>query len=531
MIPNHINRRTLLKTTAAAGAAAMAPIPARGAANYRRKNVNSPGAKRDVESYMKAVEVMLGLDPDHPHNWYRNAFTHLMDCPHGNWWFLAWHRGYLGYFEETCRKLSGDASFALPYWDWTADPEVPPVLFDTVLDPDNSSLYIKDTADFEKKLNAPMTAYWEGLTTPQRTEQYKRCFPAFETMWQDAISSFAEQPHGRFLTKANPKLDENTAEAVSIDTVLSALKPTIFAVEIDDKTPAFNSIITETHQTAQTGFSLLEGQPHNKVHNNTGGSVDDKGAIVPPYGFMTQFLSPIDPMFFLHHGNIDRLWDVWTRKQIAIGEPTGPADEDAKAFNSEPFLFYFDADENQVTSTAGEFLEIGAFDYDYEPGSGEEAIQVPVAALQAPLASSAVVSASSLSDGAVATINVPDALLKSVRAPSEERRQFARITFTPPMDVAGTSFRVFISPKDVAPDLSRDSVEYAGSFEFFGLRHKHVGPVTFTLGIDKTLDRMEAAGLLQPGQPISFTVIADGSGVSTDGKMKGTLEAVDVTVL
>jgi tyrosinase len=42
---------------------------------------------------------MLNLPADHPQNWFRNAFVHLMDCPHGNWWFYVWHRGYLGYFE------------------------------------------------------------------------------------------------------------------------------------------------------------------------------------------------------------------------------------------------------------------------------------------------------------------------------------------------------------------------------------------------------------------------------------------------
>jgi tyrosinase len=67
-----------------------------------------------LASYAKGVEAMLKLPADHPHNWFRNAFVHLMDCPHGNWWFYVWHRGYLGYFEQTIRSLSGDADFALP---------------------------------------------------------------------------------------------------------------------------------------------------------------------------------------------------------------------------------------------------------------------------------------------------------------------------------------------------------------------------------------------------------------------------------
>src|SRR3712207_7159774 len=51
--------------------------------------------------------------------------------------FLPWHRAYLGYFEQICRELSGYPRFALPYWDWTAEPKVPDGMFDDVLDPNH----------------------------------------------------------------------------------------------------------------------------------------------------------------------------------------------------------------------------------------------------------------------------------------------------------------------------------------------------------------------------------------------------------
>lgn len=43
---------------------------------------------------------------NHPHNWFRNAFVHIIDCPHGNWWFYVRYRSYVVYFEQTLRKLS-----------------------------------------------------------------------------------------------------------------------------------------------------------------------------------------------------------------------------------------------------------------------------------------------------------------------------------------------------------------------------------------------------------------------------------------
>ena len=105
---------------------------------------------------------------------------------------------------------------------------------------------------------------------------------------------------------------------------------------------SFTSSKTSSHNAAPAGsssFSTLEAFPHNKVHNYIGGV----GPIDPgPYGDMTNFLSPVDPIFYLHHSNMDRLWDIWTRKQMRRGLPYLPSGQDLKAFSDEPFLFYVD---------------------------------------------------------------------------------------------------------------------------------------------------------------------------------------------
>src|SRR4029077_12843491 len=48
----------------------------------------------------------------------------------------------------------------------------------------------------------------------------------------------------------------------------------------------------------------LESLPHNMVHNNIG-------------GWMPSAVSPRDPIFFMHHCNIDRIWAVWN----SLGNP------------------------------------------------------------------------------------------------------------------------------------------------------------------------------------------------------------------
>ena len=96
---------------------------------FRRRDVNE--LRQDdtiIKAYRKAVAEMVRLDNEEPGNplgWSKQANIHRNFCPHGNWFFLPWHRAYLHYFEDICRKLSGIEEFALPYWDWTRNPQIP----------------------------------------------------------------------------------------------------------------------------------------------------------------------------------------------------------------------------------------------------------------------------------------------------------------------------------------------------------------------------------------------------------------------
>src|ERR1700738_4013465 len=160
-----LTRRHFMKTSIAALGAATLPfnrLAALGSAKYTRYNVMSEGGKRALASYAKGVKAMLKLPANHPQNWFRNAFIHLMDCPHGNWWFYVWHRGYLGNFERTIRALSGDDNFALPYWDWTQLPQIPDSMFDGALTPTDKAFapYTGNLALFTSLMKAPLTSYW-----------------------------------------------------------------------------------------------------------------------------------------------------------------------------------------------------------------------------------------------------------------------------------------------------------------------------------------------------------------------------------
>jgi tyrosinase len=102
-----------------------------------RRDINSLSPTDPIlNAYRAAVTAMKALPSSDPRNWTKQAEIHLNHCTHGNWLFLPWHRAYLRYFEEICREMSGYEAFALPYWNWSKDRQVPPVFWDA-----SSSLY------------------------------------------------------------------------------------------------------------------------------------------------------------------------------------------------------------------------------------------------------------------------------------------------------------------------------------------------------------------------------------------------------
>jgi tyrosinase len=85
--------------------------------------------------------------------------------------------------------------------------------------------------------------------------------------------------------------------------------------------------------------SSLESTPHNTVHNpGVGGWM----ASVPT--------AAQDPVFFLHHANIDRLWSVW------LGQGGGRTNPTDSPWLNDPFPFY-DENGNKVTLTGAEIVD------------------------------------------------------------------------------------------------------------------------------------------------------------------------------
>lgn len=521
--PNfHLSRRDVLVAAAAAAGAAAVPLSsARAAAKYTRPNVNSPAGQKMLAIYAKGVKAMLELPPDHPHNWFRNAFVHMIDCPHGNWWFYVWHRGYIGYFEQTIRAVTNEDSFALPYWDWTQLPQIPDGMFDDYLTPASTPFlpYTGSVTAFTNYMKPALTKYWAGLSAAQLAQQAKRHYTSVDDVWSDILGyamcdgdsvpisqnqAFVITGGARYLTRDNPKLNDKTAANVVIGKILAGLSPKGFNLtEQDGSTDPINSF-TSSHTASHhvpppnsTVFSTLEGFPHNKVHNFIGGygSLPDDALQPGPFGNMTNNLSPIDPIFFLHHANMDRLWDVWTRKQVALGLSPKPSDADQTTYFDEPFLFFIDGKGDPVPNgKAQDYFDTTVFDYDYEPGSGEQILlqrTVTSNAESLPLIRSAVAAN-------VATLAVPQAAVRSHLATDTAKPLVAAVTLSRPTGpVAPREFDVLVNAPEEVTSVSADSPYYAGTFALFGApmpgMHGHGDmDVTFSVPLPQTLHAFTA---------------------------------------
>lgn len=101
----------------------------------RRLRTGSPEVDADIDTYRQAVTLMKGLAAGDQRSWNNQAAIHgtaagFNYCQHGTNHFFDWHRAYLFYFEKICQKLTNNAKFGLPYWNWNQNPDIHPAFLD-----------------------------------------------------------------------------------------------------------------------------------------------------------------------------------------------------------------------------------------------------------------------------------------------------------------------------------------------------------------------------------------------------------------
>jgi tyrosinase len=207
-------------------------------------------------------------------------------CQHQSWYFPPWHRGYLLALEAQVRAdvitLGGPSTWALPYWNYFGpgnEFQIPPAFTQQNL-PDGSPnpLYVKARygPDNDGNIYVPTAAAIQQHPNDPNL--------ASGTVTQDCLSN-----------------DIYTGD------------------DANTPPPGFGGPATGFSHTGGTSGNL-ENNPHNLVHVYVGGSSPDGQT----YGLMSDpGIAALDPIFYLHHANIDRMWAVWNQNP-ANTNPTDP---------------------------------------------------------------------------------------------------------------------------------------------------------------------------------------------------------------
>lgn len=229
-------------------------------ANDIAANELAPGAtlasRYDDFVWVHHQAMMIGPNGQNGPNWAHRGPA-----------FGPWHRQLLKLFEAELRVAAGDPNLCLPYWDWTkdriaADPGFP------------------FTADF---------LGGDGAANPND----KVTVGAFSEAagW---ILNCDEEGFG-FLRR---RFGGDGPGLPTPANVKACIKPTPYSY---DSSPwNLSSAQASSFRNVLEGW-VGGGQIHNAVHRWVDGS-------------MQPGTSPNDPVFFLHHCNIDRLWAVWQQK-------------------------------------------------------------------------------------------------------------------------------------------------------------------------------------------------------------------------
>ncbi len=283
-----MRRRDLLTGGGALAIASLVPLDTALAQGLvTRRSVNQPEAAADLEAYGRAVAIMKAKPADDPLSWTSLASIHQQRCPHRNWYFLPWHRAYLAAFERACRNLSGKADFALPYWDWFIDRQLP--------------------------------------------EPFRGSANSGNILWEDR-PGFPE----------NASLPIETFGEATLERILASE-----GFEAFGSSRPFNQNSLDSSWQRKSGASTeLEFGPHNNVH----------GILL---GVMVSGLSPLDPIFWLHHCNVDRIWSLWTARH-----PTFALDELFLGFE---FANDFTAVASDVPARVQKLLNTERLGYSYPP--------------------------------------------------------------------------------------------------------------------------------------------------------------------
>ncbi|HVN02213.1 MAG TPA: tyrosinase family protein [Caulobacteraceae bacterium] len=393
-----------------------------------------------------------------------DAGAYWAQCQHHGWFFLPWHRAYLGYFERVVRKtivgLGGPADWALPYWNYS---------------------------------DAAHNADVARLVRPE--------FIA------DALPDGTPNPFSRgvsrnpFNTVATPKGQAGDFNIGPNDVRLKCLTFPHFYDHASAS--SFGGGVT-AFSHGEGGLDVeggVEKTPHDNIHGDIGGWMDS---------FET---AGLDPLFWLHHANIDRLWSVWMAAP-GHASPTEPSwlNPAGPGF---PYRFH---DENGLSQTFAPASvlnsETSPFAYRYQDLHAPPHVMALAAKLQIPAAMTAAPPPTPPQLAGASDVNVdlsaeqvsvelpiqdqaPAINLAAVAGPGP-RQAFLNIENVIGSGRLETRYIYLNLPDQTSPDEEPDL--YVGSMPMFGVREMSLAAAgggngkNFVLNVTDVIRHLQQTG-------------------------------------
>ncbi|XP_035667639.1 tyrosinase-like [Branchiostoma floridae] len=227
----------------------------------------------------------------------------FLDFAHEGVGFPTWHRAYVLEFERAVQEVNDDSDWTLPYWDWSAAE-------DNQCDICTNDYVGKNDPDGNLDTGS-VFANWETICVD---------LPSFD----EATNRTHTKPCN--VTEGTGKLKRNPGNA-DTDSLGESMARLPYTTEVDfalrfstyDTPPygrisdcSFRNLLEgyadtstgKNRQTTTNGTVTVPGAHtlHNHVHIYLDGTMSD----VPS--------AANDPIFFLHHCNVDRLFETWIRR-------------------------------------------------------------------------------------------------------------------------------------------------------------------------------------------------------------------------
>ncbi len=310
-----------------------------------------------IASLRRGVGVMKSRPDTDPTSWRFQANLHadpaIRDpvdtwCQHASWFFFPWHRMYLYRFEQILREAAEDPELTLPYWNYSDNPAhrfLPAALRDPedadgnpnpLFEPQRERLINEGWGLPDSAVNTgPTFALTNFFHTTGRFASFggaKTPGPSFFTI-VDNFGRAELVPHGpvhvqvggagqsfshSFETPGTVAY-HGAHDPAMVGEIVVVDGPATDPIAIDIFDFGFDPPTIEAPVGAVVTWTNTGDFPHTIASDD--GTTFESVPLAPVGLMRSLFVSARDPIFWMHHANIDRIWNRWLSPEIGGSNP------------------------------------------------------------------------------------------------------------------------------------------------------------------------------------------------------------------